>query len=108
MINPNTLDGLPATATWVIARLEEAGIALLALPNSGPSTRLAQGGMEWVHSAAEAYGAAERRRQLPDAARHDEAPPAAGDRAELVAVPHHLWANRGPSVMRVFVPLAGS
>ena len=41
-------------------------------------------------------------------ARHDEAPPAAGDPVELVAVPYHLWANRGPSVMRVFVPLAGS
>ena len=58
MINPHTPDGLPATAAWVIARLEEAGIALLALPNTGPTTRLAQGGMEWVHSAAEAYGAA--------------------------------------------------
>jgi len=58
LTNPHTPDGLPATAAWVIGRLEEAGIALLALPNSGPSTRLAQGGMEWVHSAAESYGAA--------------------------------------------------
>ena len=32
-------------------------------------------------------------------------PPATGGRrVELIAVPYHLWANRGPSVMRVFVP----
>lgn len=46
----------PADAEWVIARLEEAGATLLALPNSGPSTRLAQGGLEWIRSAAESYG----------------------------------------------------
>ena len=71
MINPHTPDGLPATAAWVIARLEEAGIALLALPNTGPSTRLAQGGMEWVHSAAESYGAAKAKlRPAPPSAAH--------------------------------------
>ena len=57
MINPHTPDGAPADAAWVIGRLEEAGLALLALPNTGPSTRLVQGGMEWVHSVAESYGA---------------------------------------------------
>ena len=56
MINPHTPDGSPADAAWVIARLEEAGVSLLALPNTGPSTRLVQGGMEWVHSVAESYG----------------------------------------------------
>ncbi len=39
-------------------------------------------------------------------ARLDEAPAAGGREVELVAVPYHLWANRGPSRMRVFVPLA--
>lgn len=31
--------------------LEEAGLTLLALPNTGPSTRLRQGGLEWVRDA---------------------------------------------------------
>jgi DUF1680 family protein len=34
-----------------------------------------------------------------------EAPPERGREVELVAVPYHLWANRGPSVMRVFTPI---
>ncbi len=54
--NPNTPDGEPATAEWVIARLEEAGTTLLAMPNTGPSTRMVQGGLEWIRSAAESYG----------------------------------------------------
>ena len=45
-----------ATAEFVITRLEEAGATLLALPNSGPSTRLVQSGLDWVRDAAEAYG----------------------------------------------------
>lgn len=70
MTNVHTPDGEPATAAWVISRLEEAGLTLLALPNTGPSTRLVQGGMEWVHSAAEAYGAAKAklRPAVPSAA----------------------------------------
>ena len=44
-----------ATAEYVLAALEEAGCTLLALPNSGPSTRLRQSGLEWVHDAANAY-----------------------------------------------------
>ena len=35
----------------VIARLEEAGRTLLALPRTGPTTRLVQSGMEWVRDA---------------------------------------------------------
>ena len=35
----------------------------------------------------------------------DEAPPTVGHPAQLVAIPYGLWANRGPSVMRIFVPL---
>jgi hypothetical protein len=33
-----------------------------------------------------------------------EEPAAAGRRVRLTAIPYHLWANRGPSVMRIFVP----
>ena len=70
MINQYTPDGAPAGAEWVIARLEEAGTTLLALPNTGPSTRLVQGGLEWVRDAAESYGAsrAKLRPAIPSAA----------------------------------------
>ena len=43
------------TAEYVLAALEEAGCTLLALPQSGPSTRLRQSGLEWVRDAASAY-----------------------------------------------------
>lgn len=33
-----------------------------------------------------------------------EEPPLVGRRVTLTAIPYHLWANRGPSVMRIFVP----
>jgi DUF1680 family protein len=33
-----------------------------------------------------------------------ELPPEDGRRVTLTAIPYHLWANRGPSVMRVFTP----
>ena len=33
-----------------------------------------------------------------------DAPPVDGRPVELVAIPYSLWANRGPSVMRIFVP----
>ena len=33
-----------------------------------------------------------------------EEPERAGREVELVAIPYHLWANRGPSVMRIFTP----
>lgn len=33
------------------ACLEEAGLTLMALPNTGPTTRLRQGGLEWVRDA---------------------------------------------------------
>jgi hypothetical protein len=60
------LDG----ADTVIGRLEEAGRTLLALPNTGPSTRLVQGGLEWVRDATEHYSAARTkiRPPIPDAA----------------------------------------
>jgi DUF1680 family protein len=34
-----------------------------------------------------------------------ERPAADGRRVTLTAIPYHLWANRGPSVMRIFVPV---
>ncbi len=49
--NPHTPDGAPATPEFVQACLEEAGLTLMALPNSGPTTRLRQGGLEWVRDA---------------------------------------------------------
>ncbi len=69
-MNPHTPDGQPAGAEWVVGRLEEAGTTLLALPNTGPSTRLVQGGLEWVRDAAESYGAtrAKLRPAIPSAA----------------------------------------
>ena len=48
MVNPHTPDGRPTDPEFVIARLAEAGATLLALPNTGPSTRLRTGGLEWV------------------------------------------------------------
>lgn len=40
-------------AELVIYRLEEAGSTLLALPHAGHSTRMVQGGLEWVRTAKE-------------------------------------------------------
>ncbi|MGO4757861.1 glycoside hydrolase family 127 protein, partial [Streptomyces sp. 2MCAF27] len=34
-------------------------------------------------------------------------PPPAPERAEIVLVPYRSWANRGPSTMRVWLPMAG-
>jgi DUF1680 family protein len=34
-----------------------------------------------------------------------EEPAIDGQEVELVAIPYRLWANRGPSVMRIFVPI---
>jgi DUF1680 family protein len=33
-------------------------------------------------------------------------PHSPGRRVRLTAIPYHLWANRGPSVMRVFIPIS--
>jgi hypothetical protein len=57
--------------SFVMNRLEEAGQTLLALPNTGPSTRLVQSGLEWVRDASEQFGAhrARLRPAIPDPAR---------------------------------------
>lgn len=46
---------IPATAAELVTALEEAGATLLALPNTGHTTRLRQSGMEWARDAAQAY-----------------------------------------------------
>ena len=60
----------PYDARLVVARLEEAGRALLSLPNTGPSTRLVQSGLEWIRDAADqgAHNRARLRPAIPDAA----------------------------------------
>lgn len=56
--NPHTPDGLPATAEWVLARLEEAGATLLSIPNTGHSTRLRMGTFRPLPDAEDALHAA--------------------------------------------------
>ena len=46
------MSGTALTAEAVVARLEEAGATLLALPETGPSTRLRQSSLEWMRDAA--------------------------------------------------------
>ena len=43
-----TPDDGPATAAWLISRLEEAGCSILALPMSGHTTHLRASRMEWA------------------------------------------------------------
>ncbi len=70
MLNRNTSSGNgPINAEIVIARLEEAGRTLLALPNTGPSTRLVQSGLDWIRDAAQTGTHRGRvRPAIPDAA----------------------------------------
>ena len=58
---PITPDGQPVTAEYVVARLEEAGSTLLALPNGGYSPRLRTSVLEIVRTAQESYGWSEGR-----------------------------------------------
>ena len=55
----------PLDAKYVIARLEDAGATLLALPQSGFSTRLRTSSLDIVRSAMDAYGAGEARIRPP-------------------------------------------
>ena len=59
--------GRQPDAAYVVARLEEAGSTLLAMPQSGPSTRLRMSRYDVVQSAVEAYGwqSAEHRLRPP-------------------------------------------
>lgn len=98
MINPHTPDGQPACAEWVIARLEEAGTTLLALPNSGPSTRLVQSGLEWVRDAAESYA--------PVRARLRPAVPSAGHITRMDQA--FRWVSRIPGDRYVLRRVVGA
>lgn len=55
----------PSLRDDLISRLEEAGQTLLALPDHGPSTRLARSGLLWTRDATEAYAKPSRSRLRP-------------------------------------------
>jgi hypothetical protein len=61
----------PIDAPFVIARLEEAGATLLALPGTGWTTKLRQSSLEIVRTAIENYGWSDKRLRpaIPSAAR---------------------------------------
>lgn len=63
--NPHTPDGGPATAEWIIARLEEAGATLLSLPHTGYSTRLRVGALRPVPCAEDMLHASPNRPRAP-------------------------------------------
>jgi Domain of unknown function (DUF6362) len=70
---PNKSSG-PETyldSRYIVARLEEAGAALLSLPSTGYSTRLRTSSLEIVRLALESYGWSDRsvRPAVPSAAR---------------------------------------
>lgn len=60
-IRPLMTDGYEIDADYVVYRLEEAGATLLALPNTGWSTRLRSSSLEIVHTALEIYDWTEAR-----------------------------------------------
>ncbi|PPQ27046.1 DUF6362 family protein [Rhodopila globiformis] len=60
-IRPVVTNGYEIDADFVIYRLEEAGATLLALPNTGWSTRLRSSSLEIVRTALESYGWTEAR-----------------------------------------------
>ena len=64
----------PIDAVWITARLEQAGMTLLALPGTGWSTRLKSSNLEIVRTAAENYGWSPQRVRppVPSAARVSE------------------------------------
>jgi hypothetical protein len=57
----DTPDGQPIDAAFVISRLEEAGATLLALRNTGFTTKLRTSNIEIVRTALEDYGEADPR-----------------------------------------------
>ena len=65
VMNTPVIDGYEIDADYVIYRLEEAGATLLALPDTGWSTRLRTSSLEIVRTALEAYGWGEARIRPP-------------------------------------------
>ena len=98
--NPHTPDGLPTTPAWVCAMLEEAGATLLALPQTGYTTRLRTGGLDWVRDAgavlAPGSGPALLRPAVPS--------PAAIDRMDRALA----WLSLIPDSMFVLRRVAGA
>ena len=98
--NPHTPDGLPTTPAWVCAMLEEAGATLLALPQTGYTTRLRSGGLDWVRDAgavlAPGSGPAPLRPAIPS--------PAAIDRMDRA----FRWISLLPDNMSVLRRVAGA
>ena len=60
-VRPVFTNGYEIDADFVIYRLEEAGATLLALPNTGWSTRLRTSSLDIVRTALESYGWTEAR-----------------------------------------------
>ena len=58
-------NGAKPDAEYVIYRLEEAGQTLLALPNTGYSTRLRTSSIDIIRSALEGYGWENQRNDKP-------------------------------------------
>ena len=85
-LRPLMLDG-----DAVIARLCEAGATLLALPHTGPSTRLRQGGLEWIRDVPEGMGRVARpvRPAVPSGAAIDRMDEALGW-IRLIPVERHV------------------
>lgn len=65
IVNNNNAPNAAFDAELVIYRLEEAGTSLLALPQTGFSTRLRQSRYDIVRTALEAYGWEEKRLRPP-------------------------------------------
>jgi hypothetical protein len=90
-------------AEYVIYRLEEAGRALLALPNSGYSTRMRSSHIDIVRSALEGYGW--------DAGRNERSPlrPPVPDAARLTRMDEALaWISHIPRDRHVLRRIVGA
>lgn len=108
-VNPHTPDGLPASPAWVCAMLEEAGATLLALPQTGYSTRLRAGGLDWMRDAgavlAPGSGPAPLRPAAPSAAAIDHMDLAL---AWLALIPDSMFVLRRVAGARALVhPMTG-
>lgn len=108
-INPHTPDGLPTSPAWVCAMLEEAGATLLALPQTGYSTRLRTGGLDWMRDAgavlAPGSGPAPLRPAAPSAAAIDRMDLAL---AWLALIPDSMFVLRRVAGARALVhPMTG-
>jgi hypothetical protein len=73
-MSANDMEYAAPDEKYVVARLEEAGATLLALPHTGYSTRLRTSSLDIVRTAPEAYGWGEARARpmIPPARKIDE------------------------------------